>query len=80
MFLVVQQTDGVERRPDPAANLALCKAGNDHGQGNIFEHRTILEQLVVLENHADLPAVGRDTAKHTPKPSGVIGATWIMLI
>ncbi len=64
----MQQTDLIERGTNAAPGLALTDARNDQRQRNVVENRSIIEQPVILENHADLAAIGRDLAtSDTPR-------------
>ena len=57
LFLQVHPLQG---RGHALGDLRLGHAEDLQRQGDVVRHRTIGEQLVVLEHHADLPAQERD--------------------
>ena len=50
------QTDFRERRPDPPACFARVISGNHQRQCYIVKDCAIEQQLVILENHPDIPS------------------------
>ena len=55
-FFLAQQTNLVQSGTHPFANIRIADAGNHEWQGYVVEHRLVVEQFVVLENHPDTPA------------------------
>ena len=57
-----EQPDLVERGADPPVNLAAGNPGDDQRQRHVVPDRPVVQQLVVLENHADVAPVRRYAA------------------
>jgi hypothetical protein len=56
LFSLPSKPDLVERRAHALVDLALRHAGNDQRQRHVVRDRPVMQQLVILKNHADLPA------------------------
>ena len=62
LLLLVEQPNLVQCCPNPACSIPMPGTCNDERQGDVVEHRSIVKELVVLEDHADLSSIGRDVA------------------
>ena len=57
---LVRQCHTLERRIDFLGDFRLAQAKNLQRQGDVVEHRSVEQQLVILEHYADLPTQERD--------------------
>jgi hypothetical protein len=61
-LLAPQQSDLIERGAHALADFLGADAGDDQRQRDVVEDRAVVEQLVILEHHADLAAIRRHLA------------------
>ncbi len=62
LLFFLEQTDLIERCPHPPPGFTVPEALNYKRQRNVVVHRPVMEQLVVLEDHADVAPEAGDAA------------------
>lgn len=62
VFRFIQQTDLVQRGGNAAADIFGAGAGDDQRHRHVVIHRAIQQQVVIPEDHADLPTQERHLA------------------
>ena len=53
-LLLAEQADLIERRAHALVDLAPRHAGDDERQRHVVRHRPVVQQLVILKDHAEL--------------------------
>ena len=62
-LLAPEQADLIERRAHALADFLGADAGDDQRQRDVVEDRAVVQQLVILEHHADLAPERRHLAR-----------------
>ena len=62
-LFLAEQADALQRGTDPLGGFGALEAGNIQRQGDVFKHRAVEQQAVILKDKTDLAAVIGDLTR-----------------